>query len=35
MIESIFMRYDMQPFFVENTFDADLLTDYFHQHVAA
>jgi len=34
-IEDLFLRYDMQPFFVENTFDADLLTDYFHQYVAA
>jgi len=34
-IEDIFMRFDMQPFFVEDTFDADLLTDYFHQHVPA
>jgi hypothetical protein len=25
----------MEPFFVENHFDADLLTDYFHQYVAA
>ncbi|MFM2396464.1 MAG: hypothetical protein RLZZ434_1046, partial [Pseudomonadota bacterium] len=24
-----------EPFFVENHFDADLLTDYFHQYVAA
>jgi len=35
MIENLFLRFDMQPFFVENTFDADLLTDYFHQYVAA
>lgn len=35
IIENIFLRYDMQPFFVENYFDADLLTDYFHQFVAA
>lgn len=34
-IEDLFLRFDMQPFFVENTFDADLLTDYFHQYVAA
>jgi len=34
-IESLFSRYDMQPFFVENSFDADLLSDYFHQYVAA
>jgi uncharacterized protein (DUF58 family) len=35
LIESLFLRFDMQPFFVENHFDADLLTDYFHQYVAA
>jgi uncharacterized protein (DUF58 family) len=34
-IEELFLRYDMQPFFVENSFDADLLTDYFHRYVAA
>lgn len=34
-IEDLFLRFDMQPFFVENHFDADLLTDYFHQYVAA
>ncbi len=34
-IENLFSRYDMQPFFVENSFDADLLSDYFHQYVAA
>ncbi len=34
-IEALFLRFDMQPFFVENQFDADLLTDYFHQYVAA
>lgn len=34
-IENLFLRYDMQPFFVENNFDADLLSDYFHQYVAA
>jgi uncharacterized protein (DUF58 family) len=34
-IESLFLRFDMQPFFVENGFDADLLSDYFHQYVAA
>ncbi|MFD0912870.1 DUF58 domain-containing protein [Methylophilus luteus] len=32
-IEDIFMKFDMQPFFVEDTFDADLLSDYFHQYV--
>jgi uncharacterized protein (DUF58 family) len=35
LIKSLFSRYDMEPFFVENHFDADLLTDYFHQYVAA
>jgi uncharacterized protein (DUF58 family) len=34
-IIDLFMRFDMQPFFVEDGFDADLLTDYFHQYVAA
>ncbi|MFA6178213.1 MAG: DUF58 domain-containing protein [Candidatus Methylopumilus sp.] len=34
-IEALFMRYDMPPFFVEGAFDADALTDYFHQFVAA
>jgi uncharacterized protein (DUF58 family) len=34
-IKALFSRYDMEPFFVENQFDADLLTDYFHQYVAA
>ena len=34
-IEALFMRYDMPPFFVEDTFDADALTEYFHQFVAA
>lgn len=33
-IEDMFLRYDMQPFFVENNFDADALTDYFYQYVA-
>lgn len=33
-IEDMFLRYDMQPFFVENSFDADALTDYFYQYVA-
>lgn len=33
-IEDLFLRYDMQPFFVENQFNADLLTDYFYQYVA-
>jgi uncharacterized protein (DUF58 family) len=35
MIENLFLRYDMQPFFVENSFDADLLSEYFPQYVAA
>lgn len=34
MIKDIFMRFDMQPFFVEDSFDADMLTEYFHQYVA-
>ncbi len=35
IIEDLFLRFDMQPFFVENHFDADLLSDYFYQYVAA
>jgi len=34
-IHALFMHYDMPPFFVEDEFDADDLTDYFHQFVAA
>jgi hypothetical protein len=34
-IVNLFLRFDMQPFFVENSFDADQLTEYFHQYVAA
>ncbi len=34
-IEDLFLGFDMQPFFVTNQFDADLLSDYFHQYVAA
>lgn len=34
-IHEMFMRFDMPPFFVENDFDADALTEYFHQFVAA
>jgi hypothetical protein len=34
-IYDLFMRFDMPPFFVEGEFDADLLTEYFHQFVAA
>jgi hypothetical protein len=31
----LFMRCDMPPFFVEESFDPDALTEYFHQFVAA
>ncbi|CAG0998144.1 hypothetical protein MTYP_02689 [Methylophilaceae bacterium] len=34
-IHALFMRFDMPPFFIEHGFDADALTDYFHQYVAA
>ncbi|MCF8158301.1 MAG: DUF58 domain-containing protein [Burkholderiaceae bacterium] len=34
-IEALFMSFDMAPFFVEGGFDADALTEYFHQFVAA
>ena len=34
-IQSLFMKYNMPPFFVEGEFDADALTEYFHQFVAA
>lgn len=34
-IEDLFLRFDMQPFFVTNQFNADSLSDYFHQYVAA
>lgn len=34
-IQALFMRYDMPPFFVEGDFDADALTEYFYQFVAA
>jgi len=34
-IEALFMKYNMPPFFVEGAFDADALTEYFHQFVAA
>jgi hypothetical protein len=34
-IYELFMRFDMPPFYVEGEFDADLLTEYFHQFVAA
>ena len=34
-IYKVFMDFDMPPFFVESDFDANDLTDYFHQFVAA
>jgi len=34
-IHGLFMRFDMPPFFVEDHFDADALTEYFHQFVAS
>jgi uncharacterized protein (DUF58 family) len=34
-IHQLFMQFDMPPFFVEGEFDADALTEYFHQFVAA
>lgn len=34
-IYNLFMRFDMPPFFVEGDFDADLMTEYFHNVVAA
>lgn len=34
-LTALLMRFDMPPFFVEGDFDADALTDYFHQFVAA
>ncbi len=34
-IHAFFMHYDMPPFFVQGDFDANALTDYFHQFVAA
>ena len=34
-IYELFMRFDMPPFYVEGEFDADSLTEYFHQFVAA
>jgi uncharacterized protein (DUF58 family) len=33
-LSELLMRYNMPPFFVEGEFDADLLTEYFHQFVA-
>lgn len=35
MLRKLFMRYDMPPFFVEETFSADDMTEYFYQFVAA
>ncbi|HEY3328250.1 MAG TPA: DUF58 domain-containing protein [Novimethylophilus sp.] len=35
MLQKLFMRFDMPPFFVEETFSADALTEYFYQFVAA
>lgn len=34
-INKLFMAFDMPPFYVEGDFDADALTEYFHQFVAA
>jgi uncharacterized protein (DUF58 family) len=34
-IYNTFMRFDMPPFFVEGDFDADAMTEYFYQFVAA
>jgi uncharacterized protein (DUF58 family) len=34
-IEALLMSFDMTPFFLEGVFDADALTEYFHQFVAA
>ena len=34
-IYKLFMQFDMPPFYVEDDFDADRLTEYFHQFVAA
>jgi len=34
-IEDLFLRFDIQPFFVSNQYDADLLSNYFYQYVAA
>ena len=34
-IYKLFMQFDMPPFYVEGDFDADRLTEYFHQFVAA
>lgn len=34
-INKLFIAFDMPPFYVEGDFDADALTEYFHQFVAA
>ena len=34
-INAMFMRFDMPPFYVEGNFDADALSEYFYQFVAA
>jgi hypothetical protein len=34
-LEQLFMRFDMPPLFIEDGFDADDLTEYFYQFVAA
>ncbi len=34
-INALFLRFDMPPLFIEHGYDADILTDYFHQYVAA
>ncbi|MCX7628329.1 MAG: DUF58 domain-containing protein [Methylophilaceae bacterium] len=35
MLERLFLRFDMPPLFIEDAFDADALTEYFYQFVAA
>ncbi|MCB5187913.1 DUF58 domain-containing protein [Methylobacillus caricis] len=34
-LQALFMRYDLPPFFIEQGFDADALTEYFYQFVTA
>lgn len=34
-LAQLFMSFDMPPFFIEDKFDANALTEYFHQFVAA
>lgn len=34
-LDALFMRYDLPPFFIEQGFDADALTEYFYQFVTA